>query len=94
MVMLSCLGGQPCELQKNTSCFDGQPCELAKNNTCGNNFAYVFFPVFYALATVLVSIKSLATDKCLFIGDYHKIIIIGATIPPFCRYSTCLWQSL
>ena len=41
MVMLSCLGGQPCE--------------LSKSNDCGNDFAYVFFIVFYILTTILVS---------------------------------------
>ena len=42
-VMLDCLGGQPCELQSPGT------------DDCGDNFAYVFFIVYYVLTTILVS---------------------------------------
>ena len=37
------------------SCLSGQPCQLSNATNCGNDFAYVFFPVFYILTTILVS---------------------------------------
>lgn len=44
-VMLDCLGGQPCH-------------EAVLNNTssCGSDFAYVFFPSFYFVSSILVNL--------------------------------------
>jgi len=43
--MLDCLGGQPCH-------------ETVLNNTssCGSDFAYVFFPSFYFVSSILVNL--------------------------------------
>lgn len=44
-VMLDCLGGQPCHgtVLNNTS-------------NCGSDFAYVFFPSFYFVSSILVNL--------------------------------------
>ncbi len=39
------------------SCLPGQDCEVEGGTDCGSDFAYVFFPTFYFISSIIVSVQ-------------------------------------
>ena len=63
-VMLSCESGSLC---------DG----ISLRDTCGSNFTYVFFPFFYYIASILVSL--------ILISEYQSLCSLVPRLPPHAR---------